>query len=200
MKLPRLYKGYKIDGFIPLYGVFLNSGMYGQPEGCTMGLPIRHERRQIFPLLSWPTTTVAIYPFRVNHINPLTFVVGPECARVLNLPTIIPEGTEARVDDMDTDQTSIPATLQVLYPKDRYLGAYIHDYGYDKEGLWLRRPGESDFTFVPLRRSTLDKLLMETVGAEGGNAFDRGMFFQAVHFGGAGVWNRHPTRQFGAWE
>ena len=160
-----------------------------------LGPPVRYESRPLFYPLPWPRNYVAIYPFALNEEHPLTFVCGREFEIALGWR----EGTQLRPMDMETDQASVPILLQIIYPKDLYLGPYIHDAGYNCGGVMIKYRGDPAFMFTYLKRSQLDIALSLMVGSEGGNDFDRWAFYKATHVGGRQAWDRHDDdRPYGA--
>lgn len=183
----------------------------------TLSVPI--EQRIDYPwMLNWRLTrwlgkmlTTAIYVYNADPIEPCTFHCRPD-----NGPEVEIQPNKHFVTDMG----SIPKALDWLFPKDRF-NYFPHDSGYEERGLWIRRKAppienmvvcvdkDNNFSFlpataleysehyryVPLEREVIDRLLMCQVGAGFGNAFQRGMVFQAVHLFGAGTWKKRRVER-----
>jgi len=119
----------------------------------------------------------AIYEFTLDDYAPLTFELA--------------DGTLIQPDrHMErTDMGSIPMSLQVFFPKDRFLLSYIlHDSGYKHNGLYVQAHGEDEFTFMEMTRAEVDHVLAMAIRAEGGNIFQVSAIYSGVRIGGWGSW------------
>lgn len=146
----------------------------------------RYPELNKYILIGWFTKylTKAIYEFKNDPMDPLTYHA--------------PDGRCYRPKDkMETDMGSVPAILQPLVPKDRYIQSFlVHDSGYEDGGLFVSAIGQGDgFAFVILSRNGLDRLLQKGVGAEGGVAFQRNAIYDAVNLFGWTVWKHGYKRE-----
>lgn len=121
--------------------------------------------------------TKAIYDFKNDGVNPLTYrAVDGTCYR--------PK------DRMESDMGSVPNTVQIIIPKDRFLQTWLcHDSGYEDGGLYVKYVGTETYVFVKMSRNKIDLLMKEGIGAEGGNAFERNAVYEAVNWAGWAVWS-----------
>jgi hypothetical protein len=86
----------------------------------------------------------AWFHFTLDPVRPMTYVD--------------PNGQQWRTGFHQlTDMASIPRLIQVCIPKDRFIGPYLHDYGYRFGGLY--RYNGISFVFNPLTRRQLDDML-----------------------------------------
>lgn len=89
-----------------------------------------------------------IYEFTLEPDSPLTYISA--------------DGTAYQPDrHFLTDMGSVPRTAQLLIPKDRFRGFYLHDSAYRHKGLWIKLPTEKHFYFVRMSRREADDLLYE---------------------------------------
>ena len=65
-----------------------------------------------------------------------------------------------------TDMGSVPKVGQLLIPKDRFLGFYLHDSAYIEGGLWLKTLVAARFEFVRLPKSRVDEMLHDMCMAD----------------------------------
>jgi len=126
--------------------------------------------------------TKAMYEFTLDPDKPLTYVT--------------PNGTRLQPDRhlAETDMGSIPLTLQIFIPKDRFLKSFMfHDSGYNHGGLYMAPVGSNQFVFAPMSRSEVDNLLWFMVGAENGNIAQRAVIYRGVRLGGWASWDHDKT-------
>jgi hypothetical protein len=125
--------------------------------------------------------TKTIYEFTLDPILPLTFHAT--------------DGTRIQPDRhlAETDKGSVPLSLQIFIPKDRFLFSFLmHDSGYKHGGLYVARKGSQEFKFEPMSRLDLDTWLKMMVGAENGNLVQRSAIYNGVRLGGWASWD-HGT-------
>ena len=116
----------------------------------------------------------AIYEFNLDAKDPLTFVLDTGVM-------LQPDRHMA-----ETDLGSIPVPLQPFFPKDEFLLSYLfHDSAYKHGGLYVRKPGDADYTFEAMNRDDIDGLLRMMIKAEGGGAIKRSLIYNAVRLGGS---------------
>lgn len=178
------------------FGYFRNSGLNGQLLGYETEGPIRYDNgpRVLLGLIPfWPFTRrpfrqdYPVWRFKLRMENPLTFVCGKRPAALLDVPT----RTEIQPSkDYETDWGTIRGILQAIYDKCRFIWFLFHDSDYAFGSCWMRLPNTKSWFQYRLTQWQADKLLEYGVGAQDGNALDRGIIFQAVHVGGKFVW-RH---------
>lgn len=115
--------------------------------------------------------TKAIYEFRLNDKKPLTFTA--------------PDGTRYQPDrHCETDMGSIPLSLQMVYPKDRYLLSFLfHDSGWRHGGLYVKRLGQKRFTFQKMSLGKMNKLLGLMIRCEGACLLTKGIIRAGVELG-----------------
>jgi hypothetical protein len=144
-------------------------GWFENPQGYSLTW-LRNER------YAW-LFTKAIYEFQLNLDSPLTFHH--------------PDGRRIQPDRhvSETDMGSVPLTLQMWIPKDRYLLAFLfHDSGYDHGGLYVALPGQEQFGLAVMSRLQLDELLRLMCRAQGAWWTTAAAIYRAVRIGGAGAY------------
>lgn len=166
-------------------------GYFRNAQNGKLSLPIRFEPpigpRWLAPILRAVCGDTAIYRYHADEANPLTLVLA--------------DGTEYQPNrTFETDMGSIPLLLQAIpggwYQKDRLLPAYIlHDDGYGHGGLFVRRPGATEFTFEPMGKDKIDALLYVGALILGAPRKHAARIYWAVDRFGGGVWaDRSPAR------
>lgn len=109
-----------------------------------------------------------------------------------------PEGTRTRIGKrLRTDYGSIPRPVQLIpgFGATDFLFAYLHhDDGYSKHGITFQFPGSHEWLFLSMQRESVDMLLPIQIGAQGGNAFRRGIIFDAVDLFGGATWDDWADR------
>lgn len=103
-------------------GYWLNTGLYGQPEGHKC--PLHHFESPMFGF-GWLLRERPIYEFSLVQSHPLTLVDA--------------QGNSWQSDrHYFTDKGSIPAVLHWMIDPDEAVAFYPHDSGYAQHGLYLR--------------------------------------------------------------
>lgn len=126
----------------------------------------------------WLIFTDCDYTFTLNLEKPLTFHY-PDGIRVQ------PDRHEGEITNMG----SVPAPLQLVIPKDRFLLSFcFHDSGYKHHGLYVSFAPGDPFAFVQMNQGEVDQFLWQGVAAEGGNSFQRQVVYRAVRAWGWASW------------
>jgi hypothetical protein len=87
-----------------------------------------------------------------------------------------------------TDMGSVPEVAQLVVPKDLHLASFIiHDSGYREHGLYVSSTLDGLYTFAPLSRARVDRLLREMLRAAGYPHRAR-LVWAAVWAGGRFCW------------
>lgn len=130
--------------------------------------------------------SVTVYEARIVEPNPFMWE-APNGRRIKMGPKF------------ETDGCSVPPVLQLapwLSPDRFLLTGLMHDFGCKYGGMFIQEQGSDAWPFVHLTRLDMDNLLRLWVGAEGGNAVQRGTFFRGVRTGA--LFQRHPL--IGYWD
>jgi hypothetical protein len=126
---------------------FLNTGMDGQPKGYDI-----YKVRDV-PYM-W-LLSKAIYQFELMA-RPLTFMQD--------------DGSMIQPGRLfETDMGSVPKSLQVFIPKDRYLGYYIHDFVCRFGYVWYCGKDCQSWIKKHMTRSEADTLLRLMCAADPDN-------------------------------
>lgn len=181
-------------------GSFENTGFLDaktgelSPKGFTLS-PIRQAPYLCPPgCESWWPVRTTIYDCALNRKTPLTYVDA--------------NGDRWRPDwHYETDMGSVPRLSQLIIPKDRFLGFYLHDSGYAHGGLWSLKlfrigpPGLRNFDtrwiFVGLSRRDVDDMLRAMILADPcpGCRGTADAVWAAVRLAGWTAWNKGDLRK-----
>lgn len=102
----------------------------------------------------WWAPSVGIYDFRLNPDAPLTWVMGVQACRFLE----VPDGSEMQPDGAFlTDKASIPWFVPMA--RDRFLGAYTHDAQYKTHRCWLKFPEDKEWSHRIITKEQSDMML-----------------------------------------
>lgn len=113
----------------------------------------------------------SIYRFTLDPQNPLTFH-HPDGRKMLP------------VAEMETDMGSTPKFLNLFFPKDKYLKAFIfHDSGWLKMGMWVMEPLTDEFVFEQMTYCQMNDLLGLMCSATGASRIGRKMIHAGVNAG-----------------
>lgn len=160
---------------------WINSGMEIGGIRQPKGFDIRDYRREYFVLFGrrlWCTKT--IYLFELNELHPLTF--------------IHPDGRWIQPGRrFPTDQGSVPRLCQLIVIKDRFLGFYLHDFGYEHGYVWVSWDCGKTWVKQYLTRRGHDELLDVSVRYDPAPAgvMERAAVWAGVRSGGWCAWNRY---------
>jgi len=99
---------------------------------------------------------------------------------------------------LKTDEGSTPMTLQLFFPKDKFLASYcFHDSACEYGYLWMKQVVHAPFQKTYLNRFEANDLLEEMVEAEG-KLFGGGKWFErkCIHAGvDLGAFWKYATRR-----
>lgn len=164
------------------FGHFLNDGLQGRPCGYRCDKYGLHKPH-------WWSAQVPLYHFKLDPVSPVTWVLGDEPARLLNVPI---GSMQQPPEAYDSDYGSVPSPLWWIYSPERFLIWLIeHDPAYLFHYVWLQKPGDEKFQKHAVSRWQADKLMEYGIGAEDGDATDRGLILAGVRIGGGPVWQLH---------
>jgi len=101
--------------------------------------------------------------------------------RRLHVPKL---GAEFAFDSgWESDGPSIPTLVCLVFgkPREAYLcSGFLHDDGYRRAGLWMRKDGETDWEFEPFDKKSLDVLLRIGVRSEGAEKWQEDLIYWGV--------------------
>jgi len=87
-----------------------------------------------------------------------------------------------------TDWGSIPVCLQILIPKDTYLGYLFHDSAYGHHGLWLMKKGEKEFSFKVLTMTKANDILYQMMMAQDSWKLTATTVYETLQIAGGFAW------------
>lgn len=92
-----------------------------------------------------------------------------------------------------TDWGSTPATMQLVVPKDRFIGYLFHDSAYCHKGLWFASHQDGPYTFHQLTRLAVDRLcLLDMIEADPcpPRCWEPGLIYGTVRTFGQVAWEK----------
>jgi hypothetical protein len=88
-----------------------------------------------------------------------------------------------------TDWGSIPIVLQVLIPKDTYLGYLFHDASFGHHGLWFLKKGSTEIVFKELTMTQANDILYQMMMAQGAWKITAATVYETLQLAGSAAWN-----------
>ena len=167
------------------YGVLLNTGLGGQPDGFT--LPQRGFKPEAWDNRYLGLAPTSLYEFTAIPEHPLMY-----CD---------PNGTVWQTDrHFFTDKGSIPNIFRWKFSPDECCWFLFHDSAYMYHGLYRMDPADGTFSLQPWERSTADSRLHDGYliqWPEGKYRADT--IWAAVRVGGGIPWNADRGAQEAQW-